>query len=1369
MPNGKETPAPTQKTPLDFQGVLRQELLALRKATEKDLSDPIAAAHDAELSGLAFSGGGIRSATFNLGVLQALTRMGVLEKFDYLSTVSGGGYIGGWLAAWIWRRIDSRRAPAPPAARQTAPAAPSTANIMNQVLYRLSAGFAKIFKEDKTGLERVTGTRPELSKPPPAQTPDAAEAGFKEVIEQLRRSAGTPTPRAKGNAIHAQPQPIKHLRDFSNYLTPRKGMGSTDTWTLAAAYLRNFLLTFSILVGTLAGAVLVARAAAIFYGYLLNTPFTNTHEWIYALFVAGLAGAALCVAMDLHRCRVRARDREDKAACSLARTRLAVGLTVVAVWLGAAVLWRLREVFVQNYKQLPTLSAFAGVLTAVLCAGALGELIGRLRDGAAQDKRTGQYRIKQVGAAVVAAAILFPVVRGLCAWFQRWPAALPHFPAGPWLPVMAGPLLALALLALFAALFVGLASRELDELEREWLARLFAAAAKWTVLVSLLIVAVICAPIALDRLGTWARGYPKGIAGLLWAAISAAGAWLARAGQEAGTGLGRTLRKAVMTIAPPVFVVGLVAMLIATLEIWLAPLAPKHEAIWGCLGGGAVAFAVAFAWSCRVGVNTFSLHALYGNRLIRAYLGASNLERRAHPFTGFDPDDNKVRMHDLVPGGDSYQGPYPLVNAAVNIVHTTRLAWQQRKAGAFIFSPLFCGYEFVTDSGDDGRPHGTDRGGYVSSQFFADGPESIRGISLGKAMTISGAAASPNMGYRTTPALAFLMTVFNVRLGWWLPNTGVANHRLWQEQGPGHGLFYLLYELLGLTDTRRRYVYVTDGGHFENLGLYELVRRRCRHIVVCDAEEDGKMQFGGLGIAIERCRADFGISIEMDVTQLRKNPDTGLSRWHCAVGRIRYSQADPEGRDGTLIYLKASLTGDEPQDVDAYAAAHTGFPHESTADQWFDELQFESYRALGQHIANTVLAKPVEVVQRNSAEQSELSSPSTARRPLAQWEENTAFFRELFAELANQWYAHVEGVEKQVGDHDAVLSGLIETLRTDPLLAFLDWQLYPDLGRTTRKARMDHRPAPWVPISYDELRSGFFFCRRLLQFMQQVYHERELDVRPDAPSHRGWMNLLRRWSLSRMVRYTWSMSAGSYSKRFQTFCAHHLRLEVGELSWGEPMEVKVQPGAASFTLQPDARQLVAQPAEGTADDPWRRAERAFGLDFFETLLAREYLRLYCLTRKKRNNPIPPSFHIFPLRITTEDPTQIDRNAHADITVGFAVVQPEDTALERKATLLYLRMRPGMRKMGLARQALADLDSGQPPLPSKVAVRRLDAALTPDAQWHRRIFLELHPLKNQAGRRRDAARAINRKLRKVLCSTMKSQESTRTAEEGTMRT
>jgi hypothetical protein len=214
-------------------------------------------------------------------------------------------------------------------------------------------------------------------------------------------------------------------------------------------------------------------------------------------------------------------------------------------------------------------------------------------------------------------------------------------------------------------------------------------------------------------------------------------------------------------------------------------------------------------------------------------------------------------------------------------------------------------------------------------------------------MAISGAAVSPNMGFYSSTPVAFLMTIFNVRLGQWLGN---PRHRTASRRAtPRLGLGCLLNELLGGTNDQSAYVYLSDGGHFENMGLYELVKRRCGLIIVCDAEQDEKYTFSGLGNAIRKCRTDLGIDIDLDTSKIAPKDENTPSEQHCAVGKIHYENVDQAARKGTIIYFKASLTGDEPSDVRNYKKEHATFPHESTADQWFKESQFESYRELGYH------------------------------------------------------------------------------------------------------------------------------------------------------------------------------------------------------------------------------------------------------------------------------------------------------------------------------------------------------------------------------------------------------------------------------------
>ena len=361
-----------------------------------------------------------------------------------------------------------------------------------------------------------------------------------------------------------------------------------------------------------------------------------------------------------------------------------------------------------------------------------------------------------------------------------------------------------------------------------------------------------------------------------------------------------------------------------------------------------------------INVNKFSLHALYRNRLIRAFLGASRTVRNPHWFTGFDPNDN-FRLGDLKPGR-----PLHIINIALNLVKGGQLAWQERKAASFSASRLHCGSWLL---------------GYRPSAQFGNG------ITLGTALAISGAAANPNQGYNSSPLVAFLMTLFNLRLGWWLGNPGGHGARTWDRSGPIHAALPLFNEALGSTNESYAYVNLSDGGHFENLGLYEMVLRRCRHIVAIDAGCDCDYVFEDLGNAIRKIRIDLGVSIDIQTVSPKK---AGAEISYYAIGTIHYSQIDGPGTDGTLLYIKPTLCGLEPADVANYAASHPNFPHEPTSDQWFSESQMESYRALGFHAVYRHLQRSNSILDNRGILQRSVPARQLVARAAQQREESRA-------------------------------------------------------------------------------------------------------------------------------------------------------------------------------------------------------------------------------------------------------------------------------------------------------------------------------------------------------------------------------------------
>jgi hypothetical protein len=220
-------------------------------------------------------------------------------------------------------------------------------------------------------------------------------------------------------------------------------------------------------------------------------------------------------------------------------------------------------------------------------------------------------------------------------------------------------------------------------------------------------------------------------------------------------------------------------------------------------------------------------------------------------------------------------------------------------------------------------------------------------LDLATVMAISGAAASPHMGLGSMPTLSALLTLLNVRLGYWIGNPKKRTF------GPP-GFLCLLREMTGsgMAETDA-WLNVSDGGHIENMGIYELLRRRCKFIVCVDGEADPESTFHGQLTLVRHAQIDLGIRIEPRLDEIRPDPKSRFSRTHSQLFRIIYP-ATKDGRDpgeGLLLYLKLSLTGDEAELLKRYRLVNPDFPHQSTLDQFYDEEQFEAYRQLGVHVA----------------------------------------------------------------------------------------------------------------------------------------------------------------------------------------------------------------------------------------------------------------------------------------------------------------------------------------------------------------------------------------------------------------------------------
>ncbi|MGZ5437085.1 MAG: patatin-like phospholipase family protein [Pyrinomonadaceae bacterium] len=355
----------------------------------------------------------------------------------------------------------------------------------------------------------------------------------------------------------------------------------------------------------------------------------------------------------------------------------------------------------------------------------------------------------------------------------------------------------------------------------------------------------------------------------------------------------------------------------------------------------------ALTWVITVGwvldPNALSIHSFYRGRLVRAYLGASNPVR----------EQKKKEVTEAVEGDDVLLsdlqncrrgGPYHVINTTLNLAGGRDLVTAQRSSAMFVLSKNYCG-SFRTR--------------YRKTSEYMGGE-----LSLGTALAISGAAVAPNMGsMKTTASLAMLMTLLNVRLGYWAPT---PNKDAWYSPQARLWPYYVLREFLSETTDLSSYCYLTDGGHFDNSGLYSLVERGCQYVLVVDGSADPTPCFADLGNAVRRCRIDFGAEIDIDITPLIKiSKDDKFPRTNHVVGSIQYSEAHfldldrpKDDRTGVIVYIKPGLVERQqslPVDVRQYAIENASFPHETTADQWFDEAQFESYRALGEQSAQFLI------------------------------------------------------------------------------------------------------------------------------------------------------------------------------------------------------------------------------------------------------------------------------------------------------------------------------------------------------------------------------------------------------------------------------
>lgn len=764
-----------------------------------------------ELVGLAFSGGGIRSATVNLGILQGFAKKGILGKFDYLSTVSGGGYVGAFFSALIKRN------------------------------------------------------------------------GLSQVQQELAEST---MPRLKRQPNRTE-QAIEWLRAYSNYLTPKKGLLSLDTLSFFSHWIANTLINQVFLVVTL----ILMMMIVIFISHSVVAPAENqtlslntsliqikTDRLIWLLLLVGTSIAAMYLIKASH-----GFGKVPRLVLSLARH---IQNNLESSWLCLLTLW---------------------IVFALWC-----------------------LQINHVDSLVVKGDTSKEIIT-------------PNLTIGLGLPLI---LIVGSMIITFARPLISALSEPILGLKMFPRTRISSIKSEWWYRLGALNLSFCFFWLFLFIFGLYLPNYLINSENLKGLDLGAIFAWLAsfaiaKFGQskfssDETSGIVRVLVKFL-----PYFVMILFFAGAGLISFYL-----YQSAYISCWIAGLIVFFV--LGLLGFDVNVFSLHNFYRNRLTRCYLGASNNNRIIDNFSMFASNDD-IPLSQL-----GKQKPIPIINTALNITDGSELAWQQRKAASFFFTPFYSGYQLPAQKAE--VQHGfitTEK--YLYPDKFGKGV--YKGPFIGSLIAISGAAASPNSGYHTNSGMAFVMTLFNARLGRWCGNPSDADSS--SRPGPKFNLMYLLKELLLGTGLKSPYYYLSDGGHFENLGIYELVRRNCKLIVAVDAGQDCKYEFEDLGNAIRKCKVDFGVNIDIDISKIcptsnSTNIDFNVSERHFAIGTIDYEGLGQEKDFGYLVYIKSSLTGDEPTELRNFKLQSSDFPHHSTGDQFFNESQFESYRALGEHISDTL-------------------------------------------------------------------------------------------------------------------------------------------------------------------------------------------------------------------------------------------------------------------------------------------------------------------------------------------------------------------------------------------------------------------------------
>lgn len=903
---------PMNTKPLEWKEVKKEEMKIISRRRGND--DP----PDEHLIGLALSGGGIRSATFALGVTESLRSKGLLKQVDYLSSVSGGGYLAAWLVANC-QRAQSRT------------------------------------------------------------------DGSKDWLDNGADWSDS----------------IRHLRQYSNYLSPQLGFLSADTWVMATIWFRNTILVQTILVLAIALLLLLPKP-------LFQLFFTG-RTWGYWVIAFLYVIATFSIAANL--CKMGGKFKcLDKINFTQGAVQFAIVIPLIGTAYGVtAILWDQSVTIYQHdgcttFKQLLS-EAYKDWQWQWVVFSLLVFAVSTIRLGCEKGENFRWARLLTLLTATVAATAVLYIL--LCTIMLIFFNQTNDIQLGHWFSFVWGAPMVILSFGLSIIMLIGIMGRDCREGLREWWSRIGALLCINGMVWVLIVAAAVYGPLLITML--WELGQQKLVPLLTWLGTTLISLLAGKSGATGSTHPGqnpRVLKKILNIVAlvgPFLFMGGLLLFISAAVHEILLNLNKGNSCddacqpsldYWtemslttqGCSWVMALlAILVLLSiMAARVDINEFSLNAFYRSRLARCYLGATRFgkgERKPQKFTGFDEKDD-MKFEDLGKT-DPPRAPLHIVNCALNLGGSNDLSLHTRHSASFTFTPYHAGSGYLSRVDEENlrnlsRVSDENRMemGYCELSHYGD---SKAHPTLAQVISVSGAAASPNRGYHTSPRVAFMLTVFNLRLGWWFPNplriglmssspTFWLNLSLkWSNSFSKRlgGLYYLGAELFGQANEKSSYLMLSDGGHFENLAAYELIRRECRVIIISDAECDPDMQFESLGNLIRICEVDLNVKIDINVDALRPCADgKGLSRSHYAVGEIVYPNSSFKG---ILIYLKASMTGNEDASIRQYKDSHPDFPQESTGNQFYGEDQFESYRRLGKEVAESafgggVLNEPIEEV-----------------------------------------------------------------------------------------------------------------------------------------------------------------------------------------------------------------------------------------------------------------------------------------------------------------------------------------------------------------------------------------------------------------------